>query len=150
MRLLLTWVGVNCTTSCEKSVNKSVIVLEKLRGALQIKMTATCGIQKFRWREKIKHLSKYWGGVVNTGRPLQVKYWGGEVATLATPAALTLMVVVLVPCYNYGSRTVVQTCFINHEAWLYHGWTLVPWSVLSCNSYTGEFRQVTGSRWMAQ
>jgi len=25
------------------------------------KMTATCGIQKFRWREKIKHLSKYWG-----------------------------------------------------------------------------------------
>jgi len=27
--------------------------------------------------------------VVNTGRPLQVKYWG--VATPATPAALTLM-----------------------------------------------------------
>jgi len=38
--------------------------------ALQMKMTATCGIQKFRWREKIKHLSKYWG-VVNTRRPLQ-------------------------------------------------------------------------------
>ena len=27
---------------------------------------------------KIKHLSKYWG-VVNTGRPLQVKYSGGRV-----------------------------------------------------------------------
>ena len=38
--------------------------------------------------EKIKHLSKYWG-VVNTGRPLQVKYWG--VATRATHAALTPM-----------------------------------------------------------
>jgi len=25
--------------------------------------------------EKIKHLSKY-SGVVNTGRPLEVKYWG--------------------------------------------------------------------------
>jgi len=57
-------------------------------GALQMKMTANCGIQKFRCREKIKHLSKYWG-VVNTGRPLQVKYWG--VATPATPAALTPM-----------------------------------------------------------
>ena len=41
------------------------------------------GIQKFRWREKIKHLSKYWG-VVNTGRPLQVKYWG--LATLCIRA----------------------------------------------------------------
>jgi len=82
MRSLLIWVGVNRTTSCEKSVNKSVIMPEKLRGALQMKMTATCGIQKFRWREKIKHLSKYWG-VVNTRRPLQVKYWG--VATPATP-----------------------------------------------------------------
>jgi len=39
-------------------------------------MTATCGIQKFRWRVKIKHVSKYWG-VVNTGRPLPVRYWGG-------------------------------------------------------------------------
>jgi len=27
-----------------------------------MKMTANCGIQKFRCREKIKHLSKYWGG----------------------------------------------------------------------------------------
>ena len=25
--------------------------------------------------KKLKHLSKYWG-VVNTGRPLHVKYWG--------------------------------------------------------------------------
>jgi len=33
------------------------------------------------------------GGVVNTGRPLQVKYWG--VATPATPAALTPMVELL-------------------------------------------------------
>jgi len=37
-------------------------------------------------------MSKYWG-VVNTGRPLQVKYWG--VATPATPAALTPMVELL-------------------------------------------------------
>jgi len=43
-------------------------------GALQMKMSATCGIQKFRRKEKIKHLSKYWGG-----------------ATPATPAALTPM-----------------------------------------------------------
>ena len=119
MRSLLIWVGVSRTTSCEKSVNKSVIMLQKLRhrtvemrvrrchirchsravlfncwiknctlGALQMKMTATCGIQKFRWTEKIKHLWKYWG-VVNAGRPLQVKYWG--VATPATRAALTPM-----------------------------------------------------------
>jgi len=88
MRALLISVGVNSTASCEKSVNKSVIMLEKLTGALQMKMTATCGIQNFRLKEKIKHLSKYWG-VVNTGRPLQVKYWG--VATPATPAALTPM-----------------------------------------------------------
>jgi len=49
-------------------------------GALQLKMTATCGIQKFRWREKIKHLSKYWGSSTQNGpcrsniggsRPLQ-------------------------------------------------------------------------------
>jgi len=26
-----------------------------------MKMAATCGIQKFSWREKIRHLSKYWG-----------------------------------------------------------------------------------------
>jgi len=38
--------------------------------------------------KKLKHLSKYWG-VVNTGRPLHVKYWG--FATPATPAALTPM-----------------------------------------------------------
>ena len=38
--------------------------------------------------KKIKHLSKYWA-VVDTGRPLQVKYWG--VATPATPATLTPM-----------------------------------------------------------
>jgi len=35
--------------------------------------------------KKIKHFSKYWG-VINTGRPLQVKYWA-----VATPAALTPM-----------------------------------------------------------
>jgi len=40
-------------------------MLEKLRGALQMKMTASCGTQKFRLKEKIQHLSKYWG-VVNT------------------------------------------------------------------------------------
>ena len=43
---------------------------------VQMKMTATCGIQKlYAEGKKIKHLSKYWG-VVNTVRPLQVKYWG--------------------------------------------------------------------------
>jgi len=54
---------------------------------VQIKMTATCGIQKFRRREKNRTLVKILG-VVNspTGRPLQVKYWG-----LATRAALTPM-----------------------------------------------------------
>jgi len=41
-----------------------------------MKMTATCGVQKFRWREKNKSLLKILG-VVNTGRPLQVKYWAG-------------------------------------------------------------------------
>jgi len=46
--LLVVGVSVNRTASCKKSVNKSVIMLEKLRGALQMKMTATCGIQKFR------------------------------------------------------------------------------------------------------
>ena len=39
-------------------------------------------------RKNMKTLSQYWG-VVNTGRPLQVKYW--EVATPAAPAALTPM-----------------------------------------------------------
>jgi len=87
MRSLLIWVGVSGTASCEKSVNKSVIMLEKLRGALQMKMTATCGIQKFRWREKIKHLSKYWG-VVNTGRPLQAKYWGVSTHSLTVSTVL--------------------------------------------------------------
>ena len=38
--------------------------------------------------KNMKTLSQYWG-VVNTGRPLQVKYWG--VATPAAPAALTPM-----------------------------------------------------------
>jgi len=38
---------------------------------------------------KYQFVPKYWE-VVNTGRPLQVKYWGG-VATPATPAALTPM-----------------------------------------------------------
>jgi len=33
-------------------------------------------------------------GVVNTGRPLQVKYWG--VATPATPAALTPMGIIFI------------------------------------------------------
>jgi len=62
MRSLLIWVSVSHTASCKKSVNKSTFMLEKLRGTLQMKMTATCGIQKFCWRKKIKHLSKYWGG----------------------------------------------------------------------------------------
>ena len=35
---------------------------------------------------KNKTLVKILGGVVNTGRPLEVKYWG-----IATPAALTPM-----------------------------------------------------------
>ena len=71
-------------------------------GALQMKMTATCGIQKFRWREKIKHLSKW--GVVNTGRPLHVKYWG--VATSATPAALTPMPLTSSILWPLGERPI--------------------------------------------
>jgi len=31
-----------------------------------MKMTATCSIQKFRWKEKMKQLSKYWGGGLST------------------------------------------------------------------------------------
>jgi len=54
-----------------------------------MKITATCGIQKFRRREKNKTRQNIGGGVVNTGRPLQVKYW--RVAIPATPAALTPM-----------------------------------------------------------
>jgi len=45
-----------------------------------MKMTATCGIQKFRWREKNKTLVKILG-VVNTRRLLQVKYWGSRPLT---------------------------------------------------------------------
>jgi len=33
---------------CQQINQFLVIMLEKLRGALQMKMTATCGIQKFR------------------------------------------------------------------------------------------------------
>ena len=50
-------------------------------------MDCSCMIN-FIIGKKIKHLSKYWG-VVNTGRPVQVKYCG--VAIPATPAALTPM-----------------------------------------------------------
>jgi len=71
-------------------------------GALQMKMTATCGIQKFRWREKNKTLVEILG-VVNTGRPLQVKYWG--VATPATPAALTPMLPTSRLYYKPGGNT---------------------------------------------
>ena len=67
-----------------------------------MKMTATCGIQKFRWREKNKTLVEILG-VVNTGRPLQVKYWG--VATPATPAALTPMLPTSRLYYKPGGNT---------------------------------------------
>jgi len=46
--------------------------------------TATCGIQKFRWREKIKHLSKYRGCQHRTTP-------AGQILGVATPAALTPM-----------------------------------------------------------
>jgi len=59
---LLIWVGVSRTTSGEKSVNKSVIMLEKLRHT---------------GKKYIKKLVKILG-VVNRGRPLQVKYWGSR------------------------------------------------------------------------
>ena len=64
----------------------STVELKLYTGRMQMKMTATSGIQKFAEGEKtlVKIL-----GVVNTGRPLQVKYW--VVATPATPAALTPM-----------------------------------------------------------
>jgi len=53
-----------------------------------MKMTATCGIQKFRWREKNKTLVKILGGRQHTTTP------AGQmlgVTTPATPAALTPM-----------------------------------------------------------
>ena len=96
-------------------------------GALQMKMTATCGIQKFRWREKIKHLSKYWG-VVNTGRPLQVKYWG-----VATPAALTPMTQTDGPCYNGNDRPHLMLCVL-----------MRPWA----SAHRGKWGQLTPPRKM--
>ena len=77
MRSLLTWAGVNRITSCEKSVNKSVIMLQ------------TCGIRKFRWREKNKTLAKILGGGRQHRTTRAGQIWG--VATPATPAALTPM-----------------------------------------------------------
>ena len=55
------------------------------------KLRICCDLQysEVPLKEKIwKHFHNI-GGVVNTGRPLQVKYWG--VATPAAPAALTPM-----------------------------------------------------------
>ena len=52
--------------------------------------------------KKIKHLSKW--GVVNTGRPLHVKYWG--VATSATPAALTPMPLTSSISWPLGERPI--------------------------------------------
>jgi len=75
MRSLLIWVGVNRTTSCTL-------------GALQMKVTATCRIQKFRWREKNQTLVKILGGRQHRTTP------AGQilgVATPAPPAALTPM-----------------------------------------------------------
>ena len=40
-------------------------------------MTATCGIQKFRWREKNKHLSKYWGSSTQDD-PCRSNIGGGD------------------------------------------------------------------------
>jgi len=71
---------------CAPSQKIYEFFISKRCDIMQMKMTATCGIQKFRRREKNKTLVKILG-VVNTGRPLQVKYWG--VATPATLAALT-------------------------------------------------------------
>ena len=63
MRSLLIWVGVNRTTSCEKSVNKSVIMLEIIQRYSEVPL-----------KEKNKTPVKILG-----------------VATPATPAALTPM-----------------------------------------------------------
>jgi len=70
---LIDWVGSG--KGCAPSQKIYEFFISKWCDMVQMKMAATCGIQKFRRRGKIKHLSKYWG-VVNTGRPLQVKYWG--------------------------------------------------------------------------
>ena len=98
MRSLLTWAGVNRITSCEKSVNKSVIMLQ------------TCSIWKFRWREKIKHLPKYCGSSTqddpcrsNIGgwRPLQpLRRW-----RLCRYGRLTYQTVVCVQCLQPGVST---------------------------------------------
>ena len=99
MRSLLIWVGVNRTTSCKKSVNKSVIMLQ------------TCGIRKFRWREKNKTLAKILAGSAtqddpcrsNIGgwRPLQpLRRW-----RLCRCGRLTYQTVVCVQCLQPGVST---------------------------------------------
>jgi len=49
-------------------------------GCVVFKIHVSHGLYLYDMGKKIKHLSKYWR-VVNTGRPLQVKYCGGGVAT---------------------------------------------------------------------
>jgi len=69
-----------------------------------MKMTATCGIQKFRRREKIKHLSKTLGGRQHRTTP------GGQilgVATPTTPAALTPN-----GCTAEGPRDALLTAYV--------------------------------------
>jgi len=46
---------------CAPSQKIYEFFISKRCDMMQMKMTAICGIQKFRRREKIKHLSKYWG-----------------------------------------------------------------------------------------
>jgi len=65
-------------------------MLEKMRGALQMKMTATCGIKKFRLKGKNKTLVKLLGGGHQHRTTPAGQILG--VATPATPAALTPMI----------------------------------------------------------
>ena len=53
--------GVGLRRGCAPSQKFYEFFISEWCDMVQMKITATSGIQKFRWREKIKHLSKYWG-----------------------------------------------------------------------------------------
>ena len=75
---MINFIEVGLPVGYSKAVLFNCWIKNCTLGALQMKVTATCGIQKFRWKEKkIKTLVKILG-VVNTGRPPQIKYWGSR------------------------------------------------------------------------
>jgi len=107
MRSLLIWVGVNRTTRCEKSVNKSVIMLEKLRHSRNA-VFSTVELQTVHWVQcrwkwqrlaisrssaegKNKTLVKILGGHQHRTTPAGQILGGGR--DPCNPAALTPMTV---------------------------------------------------------